>query len=78
MTTDIKTLLDMLEPLPANASVDTLRTTGLGEVAHVSMAISMKRIADVLTGDNPLTPTLIASLERTAWECGRAFKSGNS
>lgn len=48
MTTFTKDLLDAMEQLPANASVDTLKQAGLTEVAMVSAAVSLKRIADVL------------------------------
>jgi hypothetical protein len=41
----------LLEPRATNCSVDTLKETGLSELAQLSAAISLKRIADLLCSD---------------------------
>lgn len=43
-------LIDLMEPTAANAPIDTLSSGGMQELAIVSAAISLKRIADYLDG----------------------------
>lgn len=83
MTTPIGDIRAQLEPVPADASVDTLHTEGLRSLAIVSAAVSLKRIADALEGGNPHLNITVPQetkndLQHLAWECGRNFKSGNS
>ena len=52
MTTTIEALLAAMEPEAAISSVDTLLLRGVSELATVSMAISLKRIADSLEMTN--------------------------
>lgn len=49
--TSMTEIHSLLEPRATNCSVDTLKEIGLSELAALSSAISLKRIADLLCSD---------------------------
>lgn len=49
--TTMREIHSLLEPAATNSSVDTLKELGLSELAQLSAAISLKRIADLLSSD---------------------------
>lgn len=81
MATPISDIRDQLEPVPANASVDTLHTEGLRSLAIVSAAVSLKRIADALAGGNLHLNITVPQetkndIQQVAWDAGRSFQHG--
>jgi hypothetical protein len=52
------------------------RSSLIRDQMAVSIAISLKRIADALTGGGDVVARLMVQIEQTAWEAGRAFERG--
>lgn len=67
-------ILDAMESVAREASVDLLHQEGMENLAIVSAAISLKRIADVL--DQHDNATLTNLIQHLAWEAGRSFQQG--
>ena len=75
MKTTNEQLLSLMEPEASNAPVDTLQRAVMAELAAVSTAISLKRIADVLTSDEPL-PALMAGVNAYGENFAVAIQEG--
>lgn len=67
-----------LEPVAsALAKSDALYSVGADKIAVLSMAISLKRIADIVQAVNgPLLPSLFGQFEDLAYRMGQAFEGG--
>lgn len=82
MTSTNQDILDSLESVARESPVDLLKQEGMMELAVISAAMSLKRIADSLekptiTMNLSLPEGFHGQITDLAWQAGQSFKSGD-